>query len=150
VTTIGVVNVYPGVANIVPARAALLQEIRDAEPAVLEGLARRTLALARRVAKRRGLGLEAEDLLRAEPVRMAPRVQSAIEAAAAAQGLSWKRMPSGAGHDAQILAAVTDAGMLFIPSQGGRSHRPDEWSDWEAIERGANVLLGTLLHLAMA
>ena len=150
VTTIGVVNVYPGVANIVPARAALLQEIRDAEPAVLEGLARRTLALARRVAKRRGLGLEAEDLRRAAPARMAPRVQTAIEAAAAARGFSCKRMPSGAGHDAQILAAVTDAGMLFIPSQGGRSHRPDEWSDWEAIERGANVLLGTLLHLAMA
>jgi N-carbamoyl-L-amino-acid hydrolase len=80
---------------------------------------------------------------------MASRVQAAIEAAAAARGLACKRMPSGAGHDAQILAAVTDAGMLFIPSQGGRSHRPDEWSDWEAIERGANVLLGTLLDLAI-
>jgi N-carbamoyl-L-amino-acid hydrolase len=79
---------------------------------------------------------------------MAPRIQAAIEAAAAALGLAAKRMPSGAGHDAQIVAAVADAGMVFIPSQGGRSHRPDEWSDWEAIERGANVLLGTLLRLA--
>jgi N-carbamoyl-L-amino-acid hydrolase len=147
VTTVGVVNVYPGVANIVPSRAALLQEIRDAEPAVLDRLHARTLALARRVAKRRGLGLETEELLEAEPVRMAPRVQDAIEAAAGALGLRTKRMPSGAGHDAQIVAAVADAGMVFIPSQGGRSHRPDEWSDWEAIERGANVLLGTLLRL---
>jgi N-carbamoyl-L-amino-acid hydrolase len=57
-------------------------------------------------------------------------------------------MPSGAGHDAQNLAAITEAGMLFIPSRGGRSHRPDEMSDWKAIERGANVLLRTLLALA--
>jgi len=57
-------------------------------------------------------------------------------------------MPSGAGHDAQNLAAVTAAGMLFIPSKKGRSHRPDETSDWRAIERGANTLLHTLLRLA--
>lgn len=148
VTTIGVVQVLPGVPNIVPARAALVQEIRDVDPAVLERLARRTLALARRVAKRRGLALEVEELMRAEPVRLSPAVQAAVEEAARALGLGTKRMPSGAGHDAQILAAVTRTGMIFIPSQGGRSHRPDEWSDWEAIERGANVLLGTLLRLA--
>jgi N-carbamoyl-L-amino-acid hydrolase len=57
-------------------------------------------------------------------------------------------MPSGAGHDAQNLARITDSGMLFIPSRGGRSHRPDEQSDWRAIERGANVLLHALLGLA--
>jgi N-carbamoyl-L-amino-acid hydrolase len=124
-----------------------LQEIRDAEPAVLDRLHAKTLALARRVSRKRGLGLETEELLEAEPVRMAPRIQAAIEGAAGALGLRTKRMPSGAGHDAQIVAAVADAGMVFIPSQGGRSHRPDEWSDWEAIERGANVLLGTLLRL---
>src|SRR5204862_7754927 len=69
-------------------------------------------------------------------------------AAAAGLKLKVKRMPSGAGHDAQNLALVTDSGMLFIPSQGGRSHRPDETSDWRAIERGANTLLHTLLGLA--
>ncbi len=148
VTTIGVVEVRPGVANIVPERTALLQEIRDVEPPVLDRLAARSLALARRVAARRGLAVEIEELMRADPVRMSPRVQATIEAAAGDLGLRVKRMPSGAGHDAQILAGVTDAGMIFVPSQGGRSHRPDEWSDWEAIERGANVLLGTLLRLA--
>jgi beta-ureidopropionase / N-carbamoyl-L-amino-acid hydrolase len=148
VTTIGVVDVRPGVPNIVPERAALLQELRDADPAVLDRLAGRTLQAARRVARQRGLALEVEHLMRAEPVRMSPRIQGVIEAAAASLGLPTRRMPSGAGHDAQILATVTDAGMLFVPSQGGRSHRPDEWTDWPAIERGANVLLGTLLRLA--
>ncbi len=148
VTTIGVVDVRPGVANIVPERAILLQELRDPDPALLERLARRTLQAARRVARRRGLALEVEPLMQAEPVRMSPRIQAAIEATAAELGLPTRRMPSGAGHDAQVLAAVTDAGMIFVPSQGGRSHRPDEWTDWPAIERGANLLLGTLLRLA--
>jgi N-carbamoyl-L-amino-acid hydrolase len=148
VTTIGVVDVRPGVPNIVPERAALLQELRDVDPARLDGLASRTLQAARRVARRRGLVLEVEHLMRAEPVRMSPRIQAAIEAAAEGLGLPTRRMPSGAGHDAQVLAAVTDAGMLFVPSQGGRSHRPDEWTDWPALERGANVLLATLLRLA--
>ena len=65
-------------------------------------------------------------------------------------GLRAKRMPSGAVHDAQVLAAVTDAGMVFVPSQGGRSHRPDEWTDWVAIEPGGNVLLHALIRLASA
>lgn len=148
VTTIGVVDVRPGVANIVPERAILLQELRDPDPALLERLARRTLQAARRVARRRGLALEVEPLMQAAPVRMSPRIQGAIEATARELGLPTRRMPSGAGHDAQVLAAVSDAGMIFVPSQGGRSHRPDEWTDWPAIERGANLLLGTLLRLA--
>lgn len=148
VTTIGVVDVRPGVANIVPERAALLQELRDPDPALLERLASRTLQAARRVARQRGLVLEVEHLMRAEPVRMSPRIQAAIEATAADLGLRTRRMLSGASHDAQVLAAVTDAGMIFVPSQGGRSHRPDEWTDWPAIERGANMLLGTLLRLS--
>jgi N-carbamoyl-L-amino-acid hydrolase len=148
VTTIGVVDVRPGVPNIVPERAALLQELRDVDPARLDGLASRTLQAARRVARRRGLVLEVEHLMRAEPVRMSPRIQAAIEAAAEGLGLPTRRMPSGAGHDAQVLAAVTDAGMLFVPSQGGRSHRPDEWTDWPALERGANIFICTHLPLA--
>ena len=113
-TTIGVVQVWPGVPNVVPARATLVQEIRDADPAVLERLARRTLLTARRVAGRRGLTVEVEEVVRAEPVRLSPRVQAAIEAAAETLGLATRRMPSGATHDAQILAQVTDAGMLFV------------------------------------
>ena len=148
VTTIGVVEVRPGVPNIVPERAVLLQELRDPDPTVLERLASRTLQTARRVARARGLILEVEHLMRAEPVRMSPRIQTVIEAAASELGLATRRMPSGAGHDAQVLAAVTEAGMVFVPSQGGRSHRPDEWTDWPALERGANVLLATLLRLA--
>src|SRR5262249_60540688 len=105
VPPIGVGDVGPGLSNFVPGRAALLQELRDSEPDVLERLATRTLQAARRVARRRGLVLETEHLMRADPVRMSPRIQTVIESAAASLGLATRRMPSGAGHDAQVLAA---------------------------------------------
>jgi len=147
VTNVGVVSVHPGVSNIVPGRAELVHEMRDPDPDVLAGLGRQCASLARRVAKRRGLGVEVRPMSATTPALCAPRVQAAIETACAALGLASRRLYSAAGHDAQNLAAVTDAGMIFIPSTGGRSHRVDETSDPEAIGRGANVLLGTLLAL---
>lgn len=148
VTNFGVVEVKPGVPNIVPARTSLLQEMRELDAGILDRLERRCCSLARRVAERRTLRVELLSVSRNEPARCAPRVQAAIEAACRELALTFQRMPSGAGHDAQNLATVTQAGMIFIPSKGGRSHRPDEASDWDAIERGANVLLQTLLTLA--
>jgi N-carbamoyl-L-amino-acid hydrolase len=148
VTNFGRVELAPGVSNIVPEQALLLQEIRELDARTLSRLDRQCRALARAVARRRGLGLTIEALSRTEPTRCAPAVMRAVAAAAEGLGLAWRRMPSAAGHDAQNLARVTPTGMLFIPSRGGRSHRPDERSDPRAIERGANVLLHTLLRLA--
>jgi len=147
---IGVVRVHPGVSNVVPARAELVHELRDPDPATLDRLARECAALAEAVARARGVAVTVTPLSATSPTACAPRVQAAIEAACARLGLPWRRLHSAAGHDAQCLAAVTEAGMLFIPSRGGRSHRADEASDWAAIERGANVLLHTLLALAAA
>jgi acetylornithine deacetylase/succinyl-diaminopimelate desuccinylase-like protein len=84
------------------------------------------------------------------PAPCSPRIQAATEKVCATLGLATRRLYSAAGHDAQNLARVTDSGMIFIPSLGGRSHRVDEMSDWPAIERGANALLHTLLALADA
>jgi N-carbamoyl-L-amino-acid hydrolase len=148
VTNFGRIELQPGVSNIVPARAVLLQEMRELDARILARLDRECVALARAVARRRGLRVVVETLSRTEPARCSPRVMDAVQAACETLRLRWKRMPSGAGHDAQNLASVTEAGMLFIPSRGGRSHRPDEMSDWRAIARGANALLHTLLRLA--
>jgi N-carbamoyl-L-amino-acid hydrolase len=122
--------------------------MRELDPKVLARLDRECLALARAIARRRGLKLKVEPRSRTEAARCAPRVMDAVALACQALKLKYKRMPSGAGHDAQNLATVTPSGMLFIPSKGGRSHRPDEMSDWKAIERGGNALLHTLLTLA--
>ncbi len=148
VANVGVVHVHPGVSNIVPGRAELVHEMRDPDPAVLERLGREAPTLAERVAAERGLAVDVQPMSATTPAPCAPRVQSALEAACAELGLKSQRLYSAAGHDAQNLAAITDAGMLFIPSRGGRSHRVDEMSDWEAIDAGANVLLRALLALA--
>ena len=150
VTNIGVVHVHPGVSNVVPGRAELVHEMRDPDADVLARLATECAALAAAVGRERGIEVDVLPLSATTPARCSPRVQAAIEAACGRLALKWQRLHSAAGHDAQNLAAVTDAGMIFIPSRGGRSHRVDEMSDWDAIERGAHVLLDTLLTLARA
>ena len=75
-------------------------------------------------------------------------VRSAVAGAAAALGLTTLELPSGAGHDAQALAAITPSGMVFVPSAGGVSHDPSEHTAWEDCVNGANVLLGAALRLA--
>jgi beta-ureidopropionase / N-carbamoyl-L-amino-acid hydrolase len=148
VTNIGVVQVHPGASNIVPGRAELVHEMRDPDAAVLETLATQTASLARRVAKRRQVDVELRPTSATVPARCSPRVQAAIDDVCRDLGLTCQRLYSAAGHDAQNLARVTDTGMVFIPSQGGRSHRVDEMSSWEDVERGSNVLLHALLALA--
>lgn len=148
VTNFGVVTVRPGVSNIVPERAEVVQEIRCPDAGLLDVLGVECRGLADDVARRRGVELDVQPMSASKPARCSPRVADATEQAARGLGLTTLRLHSGAGHDAQNLATVTDAGMIFIPSAGGRSHRPDEMSGWDAIERGANVLLHTLLLLA--
>src|ERR687891_595702 len=148
VTNIGVVFVHPGASNIVPGRAEIVHEMRSPDADTLERLAQACEALAREVGEGRGIGVEIRRMSATTPVTCSPRVQAAVEAACKSLGLAFQRLYSAAGHDAQNLALITDSGMLFIPSRGGKSHRVDETSDPEAIERGANVLLHTLLTLA--
>ena len=148
VTNIGVVYVHPGASNVVPGRTELVHEMRSPDPELLERLAQACETLAQEIGQRRGIGVEIRRTYATTPVACSPRVQAAVAAACKQLGLGCTTLYSAAGHDAQNLALVTDSGMLFIPSRGGKSHRVDETSDADAIERGANVLLRTLLDLA--
>ncbi len=148
VSNIGVVYVHPGASNIVPGRAELVHEMRDPDAAVLERLWTECRDIAEGVARERQLRVEIRATSATVPARCSPHVQAAVETVCAKLGHSTQRMYSAAGHDAQNLAAVTEAGMIFIPSVGGKSHRTDETSDPRSIARGANVLLHTLLTLA--
>ena len=115
---------------------------------MLERLAKECAALADDVARAHRLAVELQPISATTPAQCSARVQATIETVCAKLGLATRRLYSAAGHDAQNLARVGDAGMIFIPSQGGKSHRVDEMSDPAAIERGANALLHTLLALA--
>jgi N-carbamoyl-L-amino-acid hydrolase len=146
--TVGVVQLNPGVANIVPAEAYLTYEIREQSAELLRLLAEKSQGLAADIARAWGLEVSIETILQIDPVPLAEEVKAAIAAAAQEVGLPHLRLPAMAGHDAQVVGRVAPAGMIFVPSQDGRSHSPLEFTADEDVERGANVLLLTLLKLA--
>lgn len=148
-TNIGRVELAPGSANVVPGEVEFLFEVRDTDPRVLEhlsGALRRTLSA---IARRRGLEFEFEVISEIAPVRCDPQIVELIADVACAMDIDSLRMPSGAAHNAQIMASIAPSAMIFVPSKGGRSHSPGEWTDWSDIEKGANTLLQTLIRLAM-
>ena len=93
--------------------------------------------------------METRSLARFEPVVFDSEVVALVESMAQAQGHSVRRMPSGAGHDAQMMARVCPTAMVFTPSKDGISHNPAEYTAPEELEAGANVLLHTMLALAV-
>lgn len=144
---IGQVRYEPGAFNIVPERAILSLEFRSLDPGQFERLEEALLLRARVEADRFGLGLEAEFLGKHEPAAMSQAAQQAIADAAAQWGLETLSLSSRAGHDAQIMAGLCPAGMIFVPSAGGASHSAQELTAWEDCVNGANVLLQAALRL---
>lgn len=146
--TVGIVQVKPAVANIVPAEAYLSYELREQSAEVLRALAEKSRALAAEVASAWGLEVSIETILEIDPVTLADEVKAAIVAAAEDLGLAHLRLPAMAGHDAQVVGRFAKAGMIFVPSRDGRSHSPLEFTADGDIGRGANGLLLTILKLA--
>jgi beta-ureidopropionase / N-carbamoyl-L-amino-acid hydrolase len=148
VGTVGALELKPGASNIVPESAFLTLDLRDISWDVLQRLLQRVDLLAREVAAKWGLQVTVERMRVSEPAQMSPSIQAVIDAVAQDLGHKTHWMNSGAGHDAQVMAKITAAGMIFVPSRQGRSHSPAEFTDWHQIENGANVLLNTLLRVA--
>jgi N-carbamoyl-L-amino-acid hydrolase len=150
VATIGRLELKPGAANVVPGLAQFSLDVRDTDPEVLAALAeacRRTLSS---IARRRGLMFEFQVLSELAPVQCDAGIVDTIGQCARALGIDSLTLHSGAAHDTQIMANITRTGMIFVPSQEGRSHSTAEWTALEDIERGANTLLNTLHQLAGA
>jgi beta-ureidopropionase / N-carbamoyl-L-amino-acid hydrolase len=150
VATVGDLRLAPGAFNVVPGSARLSLEFRALDSAALDTLEAALLDRARAEAESRGVDLDVEPVGRWEPTALDPRVRAAVECAAAGLDLTTMELPSGAGHDAQALAAVAPAGMIFVPSVGGVSHDAREHTPWRDCLNGANVLLGAALELLEA
>lgn len=147
VATVGVIQNEPNVMNVIPGRVELRLDIRSAD-----GQAKRECVTGLKqamdaIVTRREIQLEINTLADETPVTFAPQVVETVERVCIAQEFDAMKMPSGAGHDAAHVARVAPTGMIFIPSRGGVSHDPREFSSTEEITRGAQVLLGTLLEL---
>jgi len=146
--TIGKAALHPGSFSVIPGRADFTLDFRSASPEAMAALEREVFAIAEDVAATRGLTFVSRIVDRTAPVAVAPRIIAALEEECRTLGYPSMRVTSGAGHDAQILAGICDAGMIFIPSPDGISHTPAERVSWDDLEKGANVLLGALVRLA--
>ena len=148
VGTVGRIELTPNLINVIASRSKLTVDLRNTDEAVLK---RAEAALARFLDELReaeGVAIRSRSLARFEPVAFDDRLVARIERNAAMLGHSCRRMTSGAGHDAQMLARVCPTAMIFVPSAGGISHNPAEHTEPADLEAGANVLLHTLLQLA--
>ena len=147
VSTTGRVAVEPGASNVVPGRAEILAEFRSEDTTWLTSNRSAVGKDLEEIADRRGVPVTMEWLMGEEPVHCAPEMIAAIEDVLGGLGLSYQRMPSGAGHDAVMMAELAPVGMIFVPSRDGRSHTEEEWTDIEDIGRGIQVLAETLALL---
>lgn len=148
VATVGMLNVAPNLVNVVPNRVVMTVDLRNTDEARLQEAERRVFAFADETARAEGVGLARRSLARFEPVAFDPALVGRVEAIARELGLSVKRLPSGAGHDAQILAAVCPSCMIFVPSRSGVSHNVEEYTAPEDLAAGASVLLRLVGELA--
>jgi N-carbamoyl-L-amino-acid hydrolase len=148
VVTIGKVTALPGAFSIIPGQVDFTLDLRSVTSAGLAELERAVLALAGDVAATRGLTFASKVVDRTEAVRIPDRMRDLLREEAEKLAIPTLSLPSGAGHDAQILASLCEVGMIFIPSPDGISHAPEESVRWEDLEKGANLLLAAWLRLA--
>jgi N-carbamoyl-L-amino-acid hydrolase len=146
--TVGVIQADPGLETVIPASVYFSIDFRAPHKAILLKLTDRLQHEAKRLAAAGGLELTVEPLMIVDPVHFDDGVLEAIRQAAIGLDLKWRHLSSGAGHDGQVLGMYAPSAMIFVPSRGGRSHCPQEYTTVEHIEAGANVLLQTLIKLA--
>ena len=148
VTTVGNLTVHPNIVNAIPGKVTLSIDMRDPRSETLD----RALPLLDRVVEeacgREGVRHELEHYWRMPYTPFAPDVVAAVERAAKASGARYRHILSGAGHDAQYMAAIGPAGMIFVPSRDGRSHCEEEFTSMDDIEHGATTLFLTAVDLA--
>ena len=147
VGTVGRINALPGAPNVIPGKVVLSLELRDLDAAKINMLFERIQAEAQKIGADSKTKFDFKEINVNIPAPTDPQIRSLISEAARDLGLTTKLMPSGAGHDAQDMARLGPVGMIFVPSVGGISHSPREFSRPEDIANGANVLLHTLLNL---
>jgi beta-ureidopropionase / N-carbamoyl-L-amino-acid hydrolase len=147
VGTVGRLEVSPNARNVVPGLVKHSVELRDLSSEKIARLGAAIQERAQAIAGETGTDISMKHIEHDEAAIATPEIQSAIEAAAAGLGFRTMRLPSGAGHDAQVMAKVGPMGMIFVPSVGGISHSPKELTRWEDCANGANMLLETALRV---
>jgi N-carbamoyl-L-amino-acid hydrolase len=148
VSTVGSVRLTPNLINVIPNLAVVSVDLRNTDDALLKDAEGEFAKFLDALAQQEGVTIETRSLARTEPVVFHSTVLRAIEAVAAERSLPIRRMTSGAGHDAQMMARICPTAMIFVPSVKGISHNPREFTEREHLEIGGEVLLHAMLRLA--
>lgn len=144
--TVGSLRVEPDLINVIPRKATLTVDLRDPDELRLQAAEQRLAAFLGQVAAQEGVKISTERLVRFEPVEFDAVLADEIEASAERFGFTHRRMTSGAGHDAQMIARIAPSAMIFVPSRGGVSHNPREHTDDDQLINGAQILLDVVLR----
>jgi N-carbamoyl-L-amino-acid hydrolase len=149
VATVGTIRFTPDAINIIPSRAVFTVDLRDPDERRLQAAEQRLSRFLAQLVAEENVEIQIERLVRFEPVAFDQDLVHQIESAAEARGYPCRRMTSGAGHDAQMMARVCPAAMIFVPSRDGVSHNPREHTDEADLMAGASVLLNVVAGLLL-
>lgn len=144
--TVGMIANGPNVANVIPGRTEFSIDLRDIDADVLARISDSVVARMQQIAEERKVLADIRMTAESNPVALSPRLRRALVEVAGRRGIEYLEMPSGAAHDAQEIARIADAAMVFVPSVGGRSHCPEEYTPYESIAQGADLVLATILE----
>ena len=149
VATVGSLHVKPGAINIVAEHVEFTVDLRSKDYESIKRVTSKIRGELEELTKdNECLSFETEQLLDTKPVEMSEEIVDLFQKNAEKNSLTYETMMSGAGHDAMIMRRITDAGLIFVPSKDGRSHCPEEWTDYEDLQKGIELIYHTILELA--
>lgn len=147
--TVGKIICKPNMPNVIPRRVEFFVDVRDVEVEGIDLIANALTEKVNAVTTEDNLQGKIELIGESNPVKLSSRITHAIEETAIKYGCNYMKMNSGAVHDAAMMTDLTDVGMIFIPSMGGKSHSPDEYTRKVDIKSGGDLLLHAVKHLAI-
>ncbi|EQB4331511.1 Zn-dependent hydrolase [Providencia stuartii] len=147
VATVGRLNVLPNGANVIPSEVTFSVDIRSRNESALRNTIEQIIALVKQESAKGNIQSDIVQPLYVSPTELASEIHQLMVQHAQKQGLRYRTMVSGAGHDTMIFAGITRTGLIFVPSRNGLSHHPDEWTDYAQIALGADVMFATVRSL---
>lgn len=148
VATVGNIKALPGAGNIIPDEVVFTVDIRSRHQQSIDSIISSITNELSKIANEKGISYVVQERLNIRPVKLDEKINILLSEGCNKLKLPYMKMVSGAGHDAMVMAELTHAALIFVPSKDGRSHCPEEWTDYEDLQKGVELLFITLLNLA--
>ncbi|MCD6435110.1 MAG: M20 family metallo-hydrolase [Clostridiales bacterium] len=150
VATVGVLTVLPNAANIIPGKVSFTVDVRSKNAQSIKNVKNKIVDSLNELTKESAVEYEIIDMLDVNPVEMDPTIINLFKSNATSNDFSYEIMMSGAGHDAMIMGSITNVGLIFVPSKDGRSHCPEEWTDYDDLQKGIELICNTVIQMGVA